>query len=316
MEKVLVIGACGQIGSELTLALRGVYGTDAVIATDINKPEDELAEGPFFMLNILQKKDLLQLIEKHEITQIYLLAAILSAKGEANPRTTWELNMEGLLNVLEYARNSSVKKVFWPSSIAVFGSLTPKVAAPQDTIMNPDTVYGISKLAGERLCEYYFEKFKVDVRSLRFPGLIGYKSRPGGGTTDFAVDIFHKALKEKTYECFLAENTLLPMMYMDDAVRATLELMDADSKKVKVRSSYNISAMSFSPAELFREINRYRPDFTITYKPDFRQKIADNWPNSIDDTQARKDWAWEHQYGLTDMVKTMLSNLEKNLINL
>ncbi|MEQ8470546.1 MAG: NAD-dependent epimerase/dehydratase family protein [Marinoscillum sp.] len=314
MDKILVIGACGQLGTELTLKLRDLYGTENVIASDLREPVDLIKDGPSESLDVMDKQSLNNLVAKHKITQIYHLAAILSARGEQNPKLAWDLNMNSLLNVLETGK-SGVSKIYWPSSIAVFGPSTPKTKTPQDTVMAPNTVYGISKLAGERWCEYYFEKYGVDVRSIRYPGLIGYKAQPGGGTTDYAVDIFWKAIQENKYDCFLKENTLLPMMYMDDAVKATVDLMQADASKITVRSSYNVSAISFSPEMITKEILKRYPDFQMTYNPDFRQKIADSWPNSIDDAPARKDWGWQPSFDLNKMADTMLDNLESILIS-
>lgn len=313
MEKILVIGACGQLGTELTLKLRDLLGIEQVIASDLREPADLIKDGPFESLDVMNKEALDQLIAKHEITQIYHLAAILSAKGEQNPKFAWDLNMTSLLNVLEAGRNG-VSKIYWPSSIAVFGPSTPKVKTPQDTIMDPNTVYGISKLAGERWCDWYHQKHGVDVRSIRYPGLIGYKAQPGGGTTDYAVDIFWKAILEGSYDCFLRQDALLPMMYMDDAVKATIDLMQTDADKIKVRSSYNVSAISFSPEMIYQEILKRYPDFKINYSPDFRQVIADSWPNSIDDTNARGDWGWQPDFNLEKMVNTMLDNLENILV--
>jgi nucleoside-diphosphate-sugar epimerase len=307
--KILVIGANGQLGTELTTALQEQYGYDQVITSDIHPPKHKQAH--FEPLNVLDKEKLISLIDQHEISEVYLLAAILSAKGEQNPGLTWQVNMDGLLNVLELARDGRISKIFWPSSIAVFGGTTPKQYTPQETITSPTTMYGISKLAGERLCAYYAKKFGVDVRSLRYPGLIGYKALPGGGTTDFAVDIFHKALEGVTYECFLKEKTTLPLMYMPDAVRATIELMQADAEKISVRSSYNLAGFSCSPTEMAEVIKETMPEFDIAYEPDFRQQIADSWPNSIDDTQAKEDWQWQPEYDLTAMSKDMLENLKK-----
>ncbi|MFT4833623.1 MAG: nucleoside-diphosphate-sugar epimerase [Flavobacteriaceae bacterium] len=312
MEKILVIGACGQLGTELTLRLRELYSEDQVIASDLRDPVELIKNGPYEELNIMDVNRLNEVISKHQITQIYHLAAILSAKGEQNPKLAWDLNMNSLLNVLE-AGKSQVSKIYWPSSIAVFGPDTPKTKTPQNTIINPTTVYGISKLAGERWCEYYFQKYGVDVRSMRYPGLIGYKSKPGGGTTDYAVDIFWQTILEGKYECFLKEDSLLPMMYMDDAVKATVDLMHADADKLTIRSSYNVSAISFSPKMVVDEILKRYPDFKVTYEPDFRQPIADSWPNSINDMEARRDWGWEPDFNLSRMVTTMLDNLELQL---
>lgn len=314
MSKLLVIGAFGQLGSELTAALRNIYGNDSVIASDLREPEGISQEGPTEKLDVRDAKALGGIVEKYNIKQIYHLAAILSAKGESDPKFAWELNMNSLINVLELAREKQLDKIYWPSSIAVFGPGTPKQQTPQDTVMDPNTIYGISKLAGERWCAYYFEKFGVDIRSLRYPGLIGYKAKPGGGTTDYAVDIFYKAIEQGTYECFLKPDTYLPMMYMTDAINATVSLMEADASKISVRSSYNVGALSFSPQELKKEINKFIPEFSISYRPDFRQAIAESWPSSVDDTQARKDWGWQHEFDLSRMSQTMLDGL-KTLAN-
>ena len=311
MSKILVIGANGQLGSELTTALRATFGDANIVASDIQKPL--ATEGIYEVLDVLDQHRLKEIVNQYEITEIYHLAAMLSAKAEENYQFAWRLNMDGLLNVLEIAKEKKVK-VYWPSSIGVFGPGTPKDETPQHSFSDTNTVYGISKLAGERWCQYYFEKFGVDVRSLRYPGLIGYKSLPGGGTTDYAVDIFYKAIKRETFNCFLHENTTLPMMYMADAVRATIELMQAPQAKIKVRSSYNLAAMSFSPAEIFQAIKVRYPGFSITYHPDFRQNIANSWPRSIDDSAARNDWGWKHEYGLAELVEVMLTNLAKNLV--
>jgi nucleoside-diphosphate-sugar epimerase len=309
MSNVLVIGACGQLGSELTLALCELHGKDHVLATDIRQPESAMFACAFEELNAMDKSGLESLVKQYNINQIYHLAAILSAKGEANPKFAWDLNMESLLNVLEIAKTYKLDKVYWPSSIAVFGPSTPVDRTPQHTVMDPNTVYGISKLAGERWCAYYFEKYGVDVRSLRYPGLIGYKSLPGGGTTDYAVDIYYKALQNEPLDCFLSEDTALPMMYMNDAVKATIDLMQADADKVKIRSSYNISAMSFTPKEITACIQKHIPDFKINYAPDYRQAIADSWPNSIDDSEAQNDWGWQPAYDLDHMTADILNSL-------
>lgn len=306
-EKILVIGSSGQIGTELTDNLQKVYGKENVIASDIVKPKNY--NGLFEELDVLDEKRLFEIVNKHSVSQVYLLAALLSATSEKNPRFAWQLNMNSLLSVLDLAKEKKIKKIFWPSSIAVFGPTTPKEQVPQFSVMEPSTVYGISKLAGERWCEYYFNKHQVDVRSLRYPGLISYTSPPGGGTTDYAVNIFHEAIKQKKYECFLSENSYLPMMYMPDAIRATLELMEAKPEKIKIRSSYNIAAISFSPKEIAIEIKKHIPDFLISYQSDFRQQIADSWPKSIDDSYARKDWNWTNGFNLKDMVRDMISNL-------
>lgn len=308
-EKILIIGSSGQIGTELVEELRKMYGNDNVVASDIKAPQQEQT-GPFEMLDILNKDQLLTAVKKHKITQIYLLAALLSATAEKNPAFGWQLNMDSLFNVLNLAKEGVIKKVYWPSSIAVFGPTTPRINTPQLTIMEPSTVYGISKQAGERWCEYYFNKYNVDVRSIRYPGLIGYKSLPGGGTTDYAVDIYHQAIKTGDFSCFLSENTYLPMMYMPDAIRATIELMHAKTEDIKVRSSYNLGGISFSPKEIANEIKKHIPTFEISYNIDERQKIADSWPQSIEDIDAQKDWGWKHRYDLTAMTTDMLMHLK------
>jgi nucleoside-diphosphate-sugar epimerase len=309
-EKILVIGASGQIGVELTLALRRIYGDANVVASDLREENPLLhGTGPYVSLDVMNKEMLHVQVIRQGFTQIYLLAAILSATGEKNPALAWHLNMQGLLNVLEIAKEESLSKVYWPSSIAVFGPTSPRHSCPQHTIIEPVTVYGISKYAGEFWCNYYFHKFGVDVRSLRYPGLISYKSSPGGGTTDYAVEIFHEALAEKHYNCFLDQNTFLPMMYMPDAIRATIELMEAPRETVKTRTSYNIAAISFSPQQLAGEIKKHIPDFTIAYKPDYRQAIADSWPQSIDDSVARAEWGWKPEYDLERLTNDMLHNL-------
>ena len=309
MDKVLVIGACGQLGSELTHELGRRFGQSNVIASDISTPNEAIEGFTFERLDIMNAQRLAEVTDTHQITQIYHLAAILSAKGEENPKWAWNLNMTGLLNVLELAREKKIRKVYWPSSIAVFGPGTPVDNTPQHTVMDPNTVYGISKLAGERWCEYYHEKYGVDVRSLRYPGLIGYKSLPGGGTTDYAVDIYHKALKGEAFDCFLQKGTYLPMMYMPDAIKATIDLMEAPAEQVKVRSSYNVAAMSFAPEDIVADIAGHIPGFGANYTPDFRQEIADSWPNSIDDSVARDDWNWQPAYDLEAMTQDILENL-------
>ncbi|UAM97762.1 NAD-dependent epimerase/dehydratase family protein [Polaribacter litorisediminis] len=310
---ILVLGASGQIGTELTQKLRLVYGNDLVIASDIREGNAEMmTSGPFEIIDATDKETILKIIKKYKVTQVYLLAAMLSATAEQHPQKAWNLNMNSLLAVLDLAKDKHIEKVYWPSSIAVFGPTTPKENTPQKTVMEPSTVYGISKVSGEFWCNYYYEKFGVDVRSLRYPGIISWKTKPGGGTTDYAVDIYFKALKDKKFECFLSENTRLPMMYMDDAVNATIQLMQANSEDVKIRNGYNLAAMSFTPKEIASEIKKQIPDFEITYKTDFRQQIADSWPQSIDDSQTRKDWNWQHQFDLTSMTKDILENLEKN----
>ena len=310
---ILLIGAGGQLGSELTQGLRKIYGNDNVIASDIKDASGILKEGRFEKFDVMQRDKLFEILKKNQITQVYHLAALLSATGEKDPRWAWKSNMDSLLFVLEAALELKLHKVYWPSSIAAFGPTTPKKDTPQDTIMDPTTVYGITKLAGELWCAYYFRRYGVDVRSLRYPGLIGWKTPPGGGTTDYAVEIYFKALKEKQYECFLAADTYLPMMYMEDAVNATINLMEAPPEKVKVRTSYNISSMSFCPAQIAATIKKQIPEFNISYKPDFRQAIADSWPKSIDDSTARNDWGWNHQFGLEDMTKDILKNLLESM---
>lgn len=305
---ILVIGAGGQVGQELVYNLRGIYGNDKVVASDLRDLEDKV--GPSEVLNALDKDRLHEIVGKYQIKEIYHLAALLSATAEKQPAFGWELNMNSLFYVLDLAKEKIIDKIFWPSSIAVFGPNTPRDNTPQHTVTDPTTVYGISKLAGERWCEYYAKNYGVDVRSIRYPGLIGYKTMPGGGTTDYAVDIYHKALSEGTYECFLQENAYLPMMYMEDAIRATIELMQADPEKISIRSSYNLGGISFSPKEIATAIIKEIPEFTITFKPDFRQKIAESWPSSIDDNQAQKDWGWSMKYDLNLMTKDMLKNLK------
>ena len=307
-DKILIIGAGGQIGIELAQELSLLYGSSNVIAADL-KPIPALAVNPFEKLDVLDKDALLNIVKKHGISHVYLLAALLSATGEQNPMFAWKLNMEGLFNVLDLAKEKHIAKVYWPSSIAVFGPTTPRINTPQFTVMEPSTVYGISKQAGERWCEWYFHKFGVDVRSLRYPGLIGWKSAPGGGTTDYAVHIFHQALKNKTYECFLSAQTALPMMHMEDAIRATIEIMHAPFEQIKIRGSYNLAGISFTPEEIASEIKKHIPDFTISYNPDFRQAIADSWPKSINEDKAKEDWGWTSKYNLSSLVENMLTNL-------
>lgn len=310
--KILIIGACGQIGTELTHRLRDIYGIENVVASDIRKLNNDIVNnGIFEVINALDYNQIEHLIEKHTITDVYLMAALLSATAEKNPAFAWDLNMNSLFHVLNLAKAGKIKKIFWPSSIAVFGPTTPKENTPQYTIMEPSTVYGISKQSGERWCEYYNKIFGVDVRSIRYPGLISWTSLPGGGTTDYAVDIFHKALSDGKYECFLSSETKMPMMYMSDAIDATVNIMLADTEKIKIRSSYNLAAISFTPTEIASEIKKHIPDFEITYKPDFRQKIADSWPASIDDSSARKDWDWNHKFDIKKMTLEMLENLRK-----
>lgn len=310
-EKILIIGASGQIGVELTLALRKLYGNANVVASDLREENPLLTgTGPYVSLDVMNKEMLHVQVIRQGITQIYLLAAILSATGEKNPALAWNLNVQSLLNVLDIAKEEKLTKVYWPSSIAVFGPTSPKQNCPQKTIIEPSTVYGISKYAGEFWCNYYFNKYGVDVRSLRYPGLISYKSAPGGGTTDYAVEIYLEALEHKKYECFLEEDTYLPMMYMPDAIRATIELMEAPAEKIKIRTSYNVGAMSFSPKEIALAIQQHIPDFSISYAPDYRQQIANSWPQSIDDSVATADWGWKPEYDLAKMTADMLQNLQ------
>lgn len=310
-EKVLIMGAGGQIGVELTMALRAVYGESNVIASDIREAHPLLAgKGPYVILNAMDANATLELVKKEGITQIYLLAALLSATGEKDPKRAWDINMQSLLQVLDIAVQEKLTKVYWPSSIAVFGSTTPKQDTPQKTIVEPRTVYGVSKYAGELWCQYYNQRWGLDVRSIRYPGLISWKSEPGGGTTDYAVEIYHQALKHGKYTSFLSENTYLPMMYMDDAIRGTIELMEAPVEKIKSRMAYNLSAMSFSPKEIAASIQKHIPSFEISYAPDFRQQIADGWPQSIDDTAAREDWGWKHNFDLDKMTSDMLTHLK------
>ena len=309
--KILIIGACGQIGTELTQRLRNIYGNDNVIASDIRKLNNDIVNnGIFEVVNALDYNQIEHLIEQYQITDVYLMAALLSATAEKNPAFAWDLNMNSLFHVLNLAKAKKIKKIFWPSSIAVFGPTTPKINTPQYTIMEPTTVYGISKQTGERWCEYYHHVYGVDVRSIRYPGLISWSTDPGGGTTDYAVDIYHKALKDWKYECFLSSATALPMMYMDDAIRATIEIMQASNEQIKIRSSYNLAGISFTPAEIAEEIKKHIPDFSISYKLDFRQKIADSWPASIDDSYAREHWHWKHKFDLASMTKEMLEHLK------
>jgi nucleoside-diphosphate-sugar epimerase len=312
-KKILIIGACGQIGTELTQKLREKYGIENVIASDIRKLNtDVVNSGPFEVVNALDFNQIEHLVESFKIEEVYLMAALLSATAEKNPAFAWDLNMNSLFHVLNLAKAGKIKKVFWPSSIAVFGTNTPKENTPQYTVMEPSTVYGISKQSGERWCEYYHNVFDVDVRSIRYPGLISWSSPPGGGTTDYAVDIFHQALAKGSYDCFLKSDTKMPMMYMDDAIRATIDIMDAPAEQIRIRSSYNLAAMSFTPVEIANEIKKHIPDFTITYNPDFRQKIADSWPASIDDQFARQDWGWTHQFDMESMTADMLLHLRQH----
>jgi nucleoside-diphosphate-sugar epimerase len=308
-RKILVIGSLGQIGMELVERLVQIYGADNVVASDLKEISVDKHSGIYESLNVLDPKRLHEVVKTHQIGEVYLLAALLSATAEKDPAFAWNLNMNGLFNVLDLAKEGLISKVYWPSSIAVFGPTTPKKNTPQYTIMEPSTVYGISKQAGERWCEYYVNKFKIDIRSLRYPGLIGWKSVPGGGTTDYAVHIFHEALKSGQYECFLSENTVLPMMYMPDAIKATVDIMQTERAKIKIHSSYNLSGFSCSPKEIAAEISKHIPGFKITYKPDFRQTIASGWPESIDDAQTSVDWGWKPEFGLSGMTSDMLLNL-------
>jgi nucleoside-diphosphate-sugar epimerase len=316
-EKILVIGCSGQIGSELTLELRKIYGNSNVIATDIRPaPPDITGSGPFEILDVLDSAKLQLILEHEKISQVYHLAAILSGNAEKRPLPSWDINMHSLMNVLELAREVNLKKLFWPSSIAVFGPSTPRTGTPQFTVMEPNTVYGISKLAGERWIEYYFNKYGVDTRSLRYPGLISYKTEAGGGTTDYAVEIFYDAIRHKKYECFLGPDTALPMMFMPDAIKATIDLMEAPQETLSLRSSYNVAGISFTPRILAEEIKKHIPEFEITYKPDFRQAIADSWPSSINDDVARKDWGLIYNYDLPRMTEVMLLEVGKKINNL
>lgn len=310
-KKILIIGACGQIGTELTMRLRELYGNDCVVAGDIREGSEELmSSGPFEIVDAMDNSSIEDICLHYEINEIYLMAAMLSATAEKYPKKAWNLNMDSLFHVLNIAREGKIDKIFWPSSIAVFGPTTPKENTPQQTVMEPSTVYGISKQTGERWCEYYHNKYGVDVRSIRYPGLISWKTLPGGGTTDYAVEIFHEALKNNHYDCFLKEDTNLPMMFMEDAIKATVSIMQTKPENIKQRSSYNLGGMSFTPQEIASEIKKHLPEFTVNYKPDFRQAIADSWPGSIDDSEARKDWSWHNDYDLEKMVAEMIDNLK------
>jgi nucleoside-diphosphate-sugar epimerase len=310
-KRILIIGASGQIGTELTAFLRNKFGKHKVVASDIKEGNAGLMNaGPFEILDATDYDAVEDIVIRYEITEVYLMAAMLSATAEKFPMKAWNLNMNSLFNVLNLARDKKIEKIFWPSSIAVFGPTTVKTETPQRTIMEPSTVYGISKQTGERWCEYYANKYGVDVRSIRYPGLISYKTLPGGGTTDYAIDIYHKALKHNNYVCFLNAETTLPMMFMDDAINATFKIMETKKEKIKIRSSYNLAAMSFNPEEITASIKKHIPDFEIEYKPDFRQEIADSWPQSIDDSDARKDWGWKHLISLEEMTEIMIHNLK------
>lgn len=311
-KRILIIGASGQIGTELTVFLRKKYGNHKVVASDIVESNTEIMEnGPFEFLDAMDYHAVEDIVIRYEITDVYLMAAMLSATAEKFPMKAWNLNMNSLFNVLNLAKDNKIEKIFWPSSIAVFGPTTPKSETPQRTIMEPSTVYGISKQTGERWCEYYHKRYGVDVRSIRYPGLVSYTTLPGGGTTDYAVDIYHKALKHKKFVCFLSAETTLPMMYMHDAILATAEIMEAEKDKIKIRSAYNVAAFSFSPSEIADSIKKLIPEFKISYSPDFRQEIANSWPQSIDDTSAREDWGWKHLYSLEQMTELMLKNLRE-----
>lgn len=315
-ESILVLGAGGQIGTDLVMRLRAIHDPSRVVATDVKEIHGEVLDsGPCMVVDVLDFNAVSRIMRQQNVRQVYLLAALLSATAEQNPKLAWKLNMEGLFNVLDVAREMTGIKIFWPSSIAVFGPTTPRVMTPQHTIMEPSTVYGVSKQAGERWCEYYHHKFGVDVRSLRYPGLISYKSPPGGGTTDYAVDIFHMALQQGSYQCFLKSDTVLPMMYMPDALDATIKLMEAPAGSVKIRSSYNVAGMSFDPHTIAVEIKKHIPGFTVSYAPDFRQAIADSWPQSIDDSAARTDWGWKPQFDLQSMTSDMLMHLKEQKLN-
>ncbi|MDB9960996.1 NAD-dependent epimerase/dehydratase family protein [Oceanihabitans sp.] len=310
--KILIIGACGQIGSELTYKLREIYGVDNVIASDINTRKLDLVNsGPFEIIDAKNFNAIKDCCKNHNINTVYLMAALLSATGEKYPMEAWDLNMNSLFHVLNLAKGKTIEKVFWPSSIAVFGHTTPKENTPQYTIMEPTTVYGITKQVGERWCEYYHEKYGVDVRSLRYPGIISWKTLPGGGTTDYAIEIYHEAIKNSRYDCFLTEDTELPMMFMDDAIKATVNIMEAKKESIKIRSSYNLSALSFTPKQIAESIQKHIPNFSMTYTPDFRQDIADSWPKSIDDSRAREDWNWEHAFSLENITQEMLNQLSE-----
>lgn len=312
-ETILIIGACGQIGVALTERLRAIYGNQQVIASDIREGSAALMEsGPFEIVDATNKENIQEVVEKYGVTDVYLMAAMLSATAEKYPLKGWDLNMTSLLAVLELAKEKLIKKVYWPSSMAVFGSTSPKMNTPQQTVMEPSTVYGISKVAGEYWCNYYHDKYGVDVRSIRYPGIISWKTLPGGGTTDYAVDIYFEALKKGSFECFLKEDARLPMMYMEDAIDATVKIMQAAPEEIKVRTSYNLAAISFTPKEISEEIKKFVPEFEMSYAPDFRQDIADSWPDIIDDTQARKDWGWRHEYDLSAMTKDIIENLKAN----
>lgn len=308
-NKILVIGSSGQIGTDLCLSLERIYGAENIICSDLNPPKEKNHRKNYIKLDVLDNEMLTKKVKEEKISEIYLLAASLSALAEKNVLISWELNMNSLINVLELARKKIIKKIFWPSSIAVFGPDSPKLNTPQNTTLNPSSIYGITKLAGEKLCQYYYDKFDVDVRSLRLPGLIGWRSLAGGGTTDYAVEIFYHALKNNDYTCFLSKETILPMMYMDDAIEAILKIMTTKKENIKIRTSYNISAVSFTPKELEKQIKIYFPNFNVKFKPDYRQKIADSWPDSIDDQEAKVDWGWKAKFNLEKLTSEMFKNL-------
>ena len=310
-DVILILGACGQIGTELTEKLRMINGSENVIASDIREGDLFMMKaGPFEIIDATDKETILKVVKKYKVTQVYLLAAMLSATAEKAPEKGWNLNMKSLLGVLDLAKEKHIKQIYWPSSIAVFGPTTPKQNTPQKTLMEPSTVYGISKVSGEFWCKYYHDKYGVDVRSLRYPGIISWKTKPGGGTTDYAVDIFFKAIEKGNYNCFLSEKTRLPMMYMNDAIDATIQIMQAKPEDIKIRTSYNLSAMDFTPQEISLELKNYISDFKITYQPDYRQQIADTWPQSIDDSSARKDWNWQQKFDLKSMTADIFKNLK------
>jgi nucleoside-diphosphate-sugar epimerase len=315
MDNIMVIGAAGQIGSELVIELRKLYGSEHVFATDIKlAPPDVIEGGPFQVLDVMDDKQLIHFIIRHKITQIYHLAAVLSGNAEKLPTQAWKINMDSLMNILEVAKLvDEVKKVFWPSSIAVFGPTTPRITTPQLAVMEPVTVYGISKLAGERWCDYYFSRYGVDVRSIRYPGLISYKTEAGGGTTDYAVEIYYEAIRNGNYECFLTAETALPMLFMPDAIQATIQLMEAERSKLSINCAYNLGGMSITPDQVYQEIRKEIPGFTISYKPDFRQAIADTWPQSVDDSLASKDWGFTQNYDLKKMTGIMLNEIRNKL---
>ena len=311
-DVVLVIGSSGQIGTELVMELRDIYGNNNVIASDIRLSSEKIMQsGPFEELDILNESRLREIVKKYKITQVYLLAALLSATAEKDIEFGWKLNIRSHSHVLDLAKDGLIKKIFWPSSIAVFGPTTPKHSTPQYTVMEPNTVYGISKQTGERWNEYYFNKFGVDIRSLRYPGLVGWRAKAGGGTTDYAVNIFHESILKGKYECFLEEDTALPMMYMPDAIRATIQIMESPAEKIKIRSSYNLAGFSFTPKQIGEEITKYIPNFKMTYSADSRQEIANSWPSSINDSYAKKDWGWALEYDLEKMSSDMIKNLKR-----